>query len=227
MVSVLKMLRQKVDIVLPMMILVLSIVELGSAYILAYRQGLTNWFLPVFLAPCCFLEPLKIAILIFVVARIAHPKQGRKRKEYIFAALLPVLIFAGSWALALSVPPLELFLKGSEEWVRRNVDVDGIQTWLVSEEAERYFGQAYGKGSLDHLPRLVTHFEPKHVAFHGDDHENGRCVAFQWGGALNRWGFVVGLPTMKARQKGRFQRGGSVVEYRRQIRPGVYVYDAG
>jgi len=220
--------HHKTGILFPTTILVISIIELAGSYVLSYNQGLKNSFLPVAAIPCCVFEPLKLFILIVVIARLAYPKQDIICKQYLVSALLSILIFVFSWALPMTVwHPGSGFLKGYEKWVERNVDVDGIQTWLLSEETEKYLGQRFSIGSLDPLPQLVTHFEPKHIAFYGDDYEKGRCVVFEWGGALAHWGFVVGLPAMKAKQKGRFHKGSSEVESRHPIKPGVYVYLSG
>lgn len=226
---ILEKLHRKTGIILPTMMLVLSIIELASSYILSYNQGLTNFFLPVAAVPCCLVEPLKIAILIYTLARLVCPKHDLRPRQYLFAMLLCILIFAGSWVLgSTSLSPVAGFLKGCEEWIDRNVDVDAIQTWLMSDEADAHMGQHHLSGNLrDNLPHFVTDFDPKYIVFYGRESDEERSLKFEWGGALNHWGFVVGLPTMKASQKGRFRRGGSVVEYRRPIKPGVYVYNAG
>jgi len=218
----------KSDIVTLAIILVLSVVEWVHINIWIYRGALQNLFLPGIMLVLLY-EPCKILVVLFAIMRRCRsltPRRERKRR--MTTASLAVLFFVGSWVLPMIfLPPVAVFLKGYEEWVCRNVDIDAIQTWLLSKEAHGYFGQTYSIGSLDPLPGLVTDFDPKHIAFHGDEHGKGRCVVFEWGGALARWGFVVGLPTMKTKLKGRIQSDKSCVEHRRPLKPGIYVFLAG
>lgn len=176
-------------------------------------------------------ELFKFGIAFFALVRIApYAKPRREGKKRVITASLSVLIFAASWILSATVSPPEavFLLMGNEKWVRRNVDVDAIQTWLLSKEVDPHLEKCYDFANPpDDLPHFVTDFGPKYIVFSGYRSEEERSVTFEWGGGLEHWGFVVGLPTMKAKQKGRIQHGGHVVEYRRPIKPGVYVYDGG
>jgi len=222
----LKKLPYKVDISILTAICLITAVEFAAAGFLSYRGGLQNS--PSFgsILPFLLCELSKIVVVLLAIIRgFSHLKPDRMRCRCITTALLSIILFVGSWILR--PPGAVFFLQGSEKWVRQNVDVDAIQAWLLSGEADKHLGQRYKLGRLPNdLPDFVTDFDPEFIIFHGQESEKGKCIEFTWGG-LSDWGFVVGPPTMKTRQKGVIKHSKSLYEYRRPIKPGVFVFDAG
>jgi hypothetical protein len=220
----------KLDIFIITTVLVTSIIEHVHIDTLLYRGGLRNspsWgFMVIFLY-----EPFKISVLLFAIIRIFfHLEPVQKLRRYITTALLSILIFIASWILLFTCHPpgAVFFLKGYEKWIAKNVDVKAIQTWLLSGDADKYLDRRYRYNFPDDFPVYITDFEPKFVIFHGHESEKGKCIEFGWGGGLAYWGVVVGPPTMKTKQEGRFEEpGSSYVEYRCPIIPGVYIFNGG
>lgn len=229
MIQTFKKIPYKLDIFIIITIVALSITELIHIDILSYRGGLRNFpswgFMLIFLY-----EPLKISVVLLAFIRVfLHLKPDKELKKYIITALLSVLIFIGSWILSFTCHPpgAVFFLKGYEKWVYKNVDVNAIQTWLLSGEADKYMGEQYSPNYPDDFPDFMTNFNPKITIFHGEESEKGKGIEFQTGLGLAYWGIVVGSPATKTKQEGVIKHSESDYEYRRSIQPGVYIFDRG
>ena len=229
MLSTLKKIPYKLDILILTIISVISIIEELHIDILSYRGGLRNFpswgFMLIFLY-----EPLKSAVVLFAIIRIfLHLKSVKEHKKYITTALLTILIFIGSWILPFHcLPPgAVFFLKGYEKWVSKNVDINAIQTWLLSGEADKYIGEQYSPNYPDDFPDFMTNFNPNIIIFHGEESEKGKGIEFQTGLGLAYWGIVVGSPATKTKQEGVIKHSESDYEYKRSIQPGVYIFDRG
>ena len=233
MIQAFKKLPYKLDVFIIVTIVILSIAEWTHIDILFYCDGLRNTpsifgFLLVFVY-----EPLKIITVIFAIIRfLSHLRPEHKQKKYIVTALLSVIIFIGSWILLFTCHPpgAVFFLKGYEKWVHKNVDIDAIQTWLLSGEADKYVSKSYysNEDFPEDLPDFMTDFSPNIMIFHGEGSEKGKSIEFRWGGGLVCWGIVVGTPAMKIKQEGMIEEpGSSYVEHRRPIIQGVYIFEGG
>lgn len=229
MLKTFKKIPYKLDILILIIIPIISIIEWIHIDILSYRGGLRNFPSWGFMLIVLY-EPLKIAVVLLAIIRFLYVKYVKKLKKYFTAAILSILIFIGSWILPfICLPPgAVFFLKGYEKWVSKNVDIIAIQTWLLSEEADKYLDERYSYNFPDDLPDFTTNFNPKFMIFHGDESEKGKSIEFGWGGGLAHWGIVVGTPAMETKQEGRIEEpGSSYVEYRRPIMQGVYIFDGG
>jgi len=197
--------------------------------ILCYRNGLRNLFSFSFIFLIFIYEPLKIAVVVFAVVRFCIVKHAKKLNKYFITAILSILMFIGSWILPFHcLPPgAVFFLKGYEKWVSKNVDINAIQTWLLSGEADKYTGEQYSPNYPDDFPDFMTNFNPNIIIFHGEESEKGKGVEFQTGLGLAYWGILVGSPATKTKQEGVIKHSESDYEYRRSIQPGVYIFDRG
>lgn len=231
MIQSLKKIPYKLDILILTIMIIISIIECVHISILDYRAGLSNThsisFIYVF-----YYEPLKIvAVLIAIVRIFLNLKHSKELRKCITTALLSILIFFGSFILPFTcLPPgAVIYLKGFEKWVSKNVDINSIQTWILSEEADKYLGQRYENGNYPtELPDFITNFDPLFINFHGQESEKGRCIEFIWGSGISGLkGIVVGSPEMKTMQKGVIKHSDSYYEFRRSIKPGVYIFNAG
>ena len=233
MLQVLRKINYKFDIIILTAILAISIIETVHTDLIFYNAGLENGHTFNVISYGLLYELLKIAIVFFAVTRIFfHLKPDKRNKKYAITALASLLIFIGYW-ISLPVfhqPGAVHYLRGFEKWVTKNVDVDAIQTWILSEEAAKYLKNkpsAYFKDDFPiDLPDFITIFGPEYIAFYEDDSENGRCIKFTWLHGISEYkGIVIGSPAMKTKQEGLIKHSNYDFQFRLSIKPGVYVVD--
>lgn len=217
--------------------LTVSIIGIVHLDMISYKAGLINGqvFMQFFslLFFVSFYELSKVAIVLFAVIRFFfHLKPGQRKKRYAVTALISVLIFIGSWVFffTLHQPGTVHYLRGYEKWVTNNVDVNTIQTWILSPEADKYLKNkpnAYFNDDFpEDLPDFITKYNPEYIAFYKDNSENGRCIKITWRNGISEYkGIVVGSPAKKTKQEELIKHSNSNFEYRRLIKPGVYVVD--
>jgi hypothetical protein len=222
----LKKIPYKLEILILIIIPFISIIEYAHMAILSNRGGLSNfpsWGFILFI----LYEPLKVAVVILAIFRFVYVKHVKKLNKYFNTAILSIPIYIGSLILPFFfLPPgAVFFLKGYEQWVSKNVDFKVIQTWLLSEEADKYIGNTYAGNLPDDLPDFVINFEPKSIYFKAEESEKGKSIIFEWGGVFGHWGIVISSPTTKTKQQGIIEEpGSSNVEIRHPIIPGVYIF---
>ena len=107
-----------------------------------------------------------------------------------------------------------------ETLVSRRRKLEGPGTFLLE-------GTAVASGNFpEEVPDFLVSFNPVHIWFRGSAPEGGPRIVFGWGGPLAHWGLVVGLPDMPMPEENPIHDG-SETEFRRPIKPGVYVFDRG
>ena len=230
MLKVLKKIPYKIDIFIFTTILSLSLIEWIHIHTSFYRAGLHNTFtIGPFYA--CYYEPVKIVFVILALIRIAYYFQPDKKfGKNVLILFFSISICIASWILPffISSPGAVHFLKGFEQWIHKNVDINAIQKWIISEEAEKFIGERYSKEDFpDDLPNFIKNVNPEYVTIHNDGSEKGKCIEFVWTTLGGSWGIVVSPPTMKTKQGGLIKHSKSYYEYRRPIQPGVYIFNAG
>lgn len=119
-------------------------------------------------------------------------------------------------------------MRGYAKWVTQNVDVDTIQTWILTPKADKYFKNkptAYFKNNLPgDLPDFITKYSPEYIAFYEDNSENERCIKLTWIHGISEYkGIVIGSLAMKIKQEELIKHSNYDFQYRRSIKPGVYV----
>ena len=230
----LQLLRKKpyiIDILILITILVISFVERIHNNMTFYRAGLGNSPSLNFMLLLFLYEPLKIGIVLFSVFRIfIHIKSAQGLDKYVITATLSAIILVCSWILPFifCAPGAVYFLKGFEKWAINNVDIDDVQAWIQSEESDIYIGKSYNSGEdlPDELPDFIKNVNSLNVAIYNEKPEKGKCIEFKWSG-LSDWGIVIGLPTMEAQQDVVIKHSRYYYEFRRSIKAGIFIYDAG
>lgn len=223
--------KYKYDILICALIVIISIIENVHLYFDPYWGGLKNssGFGPFLMI--LFYEPLKICIILCAILRIFYYfKSKQKLGSYIITILFTIIVFIGSWMLPFTIgqPGAVRFLNGYEKWVKKNVETDKIQEWLVSGEADRYMNEIYTYDFPDDLPDFMKNFNRQYIYFDGHESERGKSIVFEWGSALvGHWGIVISLPTNNTQQDGVIKESESYYEYRRSIKPGIYIFDGG
>lgn len=233
MLQALRKINYKFDVIILTAILAVSIIETVHTDLIFYNTGLVNGITFKAVPYGLLYELLKIVIVLFAVTRIFfHLKTGKRNKKYAVTALVSVLIYIGSWVFTFTFdqPGAVHYLRGFKKWVTKNVDIEAIQTWILSEEATKYLKNkpsAYFKDDFPiDLPDFITIFGPEYIAFYEDDSENGRCIKFTWLHGISEYkGIVIGSPAMKTKHEGLIKQSNYDFEYRNSIKPGIYVVE--
>ena len=225
MLQALRKIHYKFDIIILTAILAVSIIERVHIGMIFYNAGIVNGFGSKAVPYSLLYELLKIVIVLFVVTRIFfHLKPDKRNKKYAITALVSVLIYIGSWIFMFTFdqPGAVYYLRGFEKWVAKNVDVDAIQTWILSSEADKYFGHRYYRDNFpSELPDFIKNINPEWIYAYKS--EKGRCIKLLWPhGFVEYRGIVVGSPTMETKQEELIKRSNYDFEYRHSIKPGVY-----
>ncbi len=224
--------KYKYDILICIAIAVISIIEQVHRYLDFYWSGLRNSPGAIVLFILFIYEPLKILIILIAFFRIfLGSEQLEKLKRYNTTFILTILIFFGSWVLFLVLGhwfsgPV-YFLNGYEKWVMKNVEIDKIQDWLVSGDADKYIPNYYMDNPPNDLPDSMKNFKRQYIKFNEQKSRRGKSIVLEWGGPPAHWGIVVGLPTSEIQQDEVIKESESYYEYRRSIKPGIYIYYGG
>jgi hypothetical protein len=211
-------------------------------YVLSYVGGQINcpslwmfWFIPQLFLPL-WLVAVAAGVLIF-----AFFKQILGKATIIVCVMPSVLIigmFVGglvSEYLYFGEPGAMTFLRGFEKWAERNVDTGAIQEWIV-RAPESYWGDPCEPNGKFYraeeelpkeLPKCFTEFKRQYVIFERSELDGSRIVRFGWGGGMFHWNLVVGDPNMKIPELTEEWYSDYEVEFRRMLKPGVYVYTRG
>ena len=232
MFQTLKKISYKFDIFVIVIVLLTTVIECLHINKTFVNAGLTNSQPYKFLYLVVLYELLKIAILVcyLVIGFLLYLKRDKKLLRIAQIVSLSILLFIGSLILIFifNRPGAVHFLKGFQQWVSRNVEIDAIQTWIQSDEAEQFLGHRYDKDDFPaDLPDFISNINSDCLIFHDNDFELSKCVEFEWFTLGGSWGLVIGLPTMKVETEGKFPQGVSEIEFRRLIKPGVYIYSEG
>lgn len=228
MLQALRKIHYKFDIIILTTILAVSIIEIIHTDKIFYTAVLINGFAFKAVSYGLLYELLKIAIVLFAVTRIFfHLKAAKRNKKYVITALVSVLIFTGHWIFLFTFgqPGAVYYLRGFEKWVTKNVDVDAVQTWILSQEADNYLCHRYERDNFpSDLPDFIKNVNPEWIVFFAS--EKGRCIEFMWVNGISEYkGIVVGSPVMKTKQEELIKHSNTDFQYRRSIKPGVYVVE--
>ena len=226
MLQALRKINYKIDIIVLTAILVVSIIERVHIDMIFYNAGFVNGHAFKAISYGLLYELSKIVIILFAVTRIFfHLRPGKRNKKYAVTALVSVLIFIGSWIFMFTFdqPGAVHYLRGFEKWVTNNVDIDAGQTWILSQEAEKYLGHRYERDNFpSDLPDFIKIVDPFWIYVY--ESEKGRCIELSWPHAISEYkGIVVGTLAMKTKQEELIKHSNYDFEYRHSIKPGVYV----
>lgn len=195
---------------------------------LACLFSLILWYIFVFL--------LLISVVALCVMLIGR-EFGKKRLVIGIISLAVAVIVCVVNSPLLKVRPAgaEIFLRGFEKWVERNVDTDAIQEWIITAPEGywadpcdidwRFYGaeEELPKG----LPQCFAEFKRQYVIFQRSELDGSRIIRFEWGGAMGHWGMVVGNPEMKMPSERKVEISEGFVRFQKPVKAGVYIYDEG
>lgn len=226
------------SIVYIILIIVLTVLTIGGSiliYRFEYIAGTRNdvdyaMFYSFGLSLILFLFILpSIAISASIIALISLVRKHTNISQIVFKLALillgPVIVCC---AFFFSGPGAAIFLRGFEQWVLQNADVDAIQIWL-SSEGQKHSGQSYSsdKGFPEELPECLIELRPRFISFHYSYSSNELSVKITWFFVMDDYGLIIGSPTMEIPNKGRIKVSRSTVEFRRPVKRGAYIFFRG
>ena len=231
MLKALRKINYKLDIIIIGAILAVSIIDRIHINLILYNAGLVNAIGIKAIPYGLLYELLKIIIIIVAITRLSfHLKPSRRSKKYAITALVSILIFIGSWIFMFTFdqPGSVYQLKGFKKWAVKNVDIHAVQTWIMSEQAEKYFKNKpniYYKGDFpEALPDFITHVDPEYIYFPIGESDEEKTIVIGWSALDMSWGIVAGSPAMKTKQEGKIRHSDNFYEFRYPTKPGIFVF---
>jgi len=211
-----------------------GLVVLG--YLTEYFAGMANNLI----ASCLHIILLPSQVLLLLTSGVAFliicsgRRLGKKQLVIsLFSLSVALIVCLLNFPLMKLRPAgAQVFLKGFEKWVNNNVDTNSIQLWIQSTdekywESGRVLDMAYYKGIQEELPDFMKEFGPKYIHFELSELDNSKTVHFRWGGGMFSWNLVIGEPNMKMPAQEVEWFSDYDVEFRRFLKPGVYVFSRG
>ena len=206
-------------------------------WFLSYLGGVLNQNLAL-MAVFIVLSPIgwAFALIAIILLVIAFCRGGFTRKRTLLCMAPAVLMvgFCVGWFL----PPVGAvtFLQGFEKWVAENIGTAEIQSWMADADKD-FWGDRpdnldskfYGLETElpDDLPPCFPSAKLQYLSFERSELDGSKIVRLEWGGALGHWGVVIGDSNIKMPGPGVEKVSDSYWEYRRILKPGVYIYDGG
>jgi len=155
------------------------------------------------------------------------PRTSGHRLLRLAFLLLPSTVFLVSFV---AITPLaKAFLKGFEQWVGREADLDTIQEWLATD-GPQLAGRSFflRTDNPETLPPCLTSLRPWQVSFRQTGPEGEITVELCWpSGFSDEYGLVVGPPAMDTPKTGMIKVRENYFEFRRPIQGGVYIFSRG
>ena len=184
----------------------------------AFGLSMILFFIMALIAICT-----SILALISLVLR--HSNIGQILFKLVLLILGPVIAFC---AFEYVSPLSPVFLEGLEQWVKKEADIDSIQTWLASE-GEKHRGRHYvaEDGFPEGLPDCLVDLKPRLISFSNSDSQNGLKVEITWFLFMDEYGLIIGSPKMKTPEEGCIKLRRDYYEFRRPVELGAYVFIRG
>jgi hypothetical protein len=169
---------------------------------------------------------LSIAGLSSIVALISlilrHKNIGQIILKLALIFLGPAIVF---FAFNSTSPAAPIFLKGFNQWVLQEVDIDAIQKWLV-DEGENHAGQHYASedGLPEELPECLVKLRPRRISFSYSTTQNEPKIEIVWYYVMDEYGLIIGSASMETPEEGCPKVRKGYYEFRRPVKPGAYVF---
>ncbi len=173
--------------------------------------------------------PASILALIRLISLVL--KHSNIRQILFMLALLflgPVIVICAFLYIPPPLSPSPAFLKGFEQWILQEAEIDAIQTWLANDGA-KHAGQHYSSddGFGDDLPECLVNLNPKFISVSNSTSLNGLSVEITWSFFRDYYGLIIGSPKIETHKKGRIKIHRSLYEFRRPVKKGAYVFIRG
>jgi hypothetical protein len=179
---------------------------------------------------------LLASVVTFLIIRTGRRLSKKQQIIGVFSISVALSVFLLHFPLWRVGPcGAQIFLKGFEKWVTKQVDTESIQTWISSADEKYWQSQVcyYGPDYLaeERFPKeladFLKDFEVKYIYFERSNLDNSKTIHFEWGGGMFHWSLVIGDPNMMMPEKEIEWFSDYDVEYRRILKPGVYIFSRG
>jgi len=142
--------------------------------------------------------------------------------------LAPVIAYGAFLYMTPPLSPSSAFLKGFENWVLREADIDEINTWLKNEGAKQAGKHYYAEDGFPKvLPECLVNLNPKSISISNPVSSKGPSVEITWSFLRDYYGLNVGPPEFETPKKGRIKLNQDHYEFRRPVKKGAYVFIRG
>jgi hypothetical protein len=189
-------------------------------YSVVYGFGLSImlFFLTVLLAVSA-----SILALISLVHR--HRNVGQILPKLALILLGPIICYC---AFLYNGPLAPVFLKGFQQWVLQEADIEAIQQWLAGDGAKHAGQRYYGEEDFsEELPECLVKLNPISISFSDSISKNGPTVEITWFLLMDDYGLIVGPPEMETPEEGHIKLKKTYHEFRRPVKAGAYVFIRG
>jgi hypothetical protein len=224
----------KIQICVAAILVILAGVLPSMCRYIEYRHGLSGsvpgtslLVILIYILLFCLLGTLSFVVGIFHIYR--DPRPFSKSFVAVILVLIPIIIAY----ISLKFFPTgnaEDFLNGFSKWVVANVDLDELEKWRPNVP-EQYWETHYRYDFPKAIPSFAVIFKPKFISFSEYISDpDVKSIKFGWGGGMSEWGFVITEPSEETSKPGEIniiKIHESLIEIRRTVRPGVYVYEVG
>ena len=218
-------------IVLINILIVLAIVGSILIYRFEYEAGTQNdaqygffygFGFSLLLFPIMAIIALCTSIFALISLLKRHSNVGQVLLKLTLILLGPFIVCC---AFFFSCPIAAVFLKGFEQYVVQNADIDAIQTWLAGE-GQKYSGHSYNAadGFPEELPECMVKLHPRFISFKSANSPNGIRVEITWIEVMDEYGLIIGSSSMDTPKKGHIKLEYGDYEFRRPVKQGAYVF---
>lgn len=209
-----------------------------NCFMLSYIGGQINSPYPLIFVIMIYSQVGLLFLLAAIVLVIIYCFGKNKNVLKAFFVLMAILIgmAAGYLVPGFIEPPIATHLRGFDKWVLRNVNSEAIQEWIIDanesfwfSEVSENFDNCYiaREGFPEELPDFLVGFKPCRICFEKSNLDGSKMVEYSWGGGMFHWNLIIGEPNMAMPEKEieKIQEG--LWQYRKIVKPGVYVYTNG
>jgi len=174
------------------------------------------------------MRPVIIVITLVVALRWLLARSlvfSQKLLRFSFPAICLAAVLIPS---KVSEPAAAAYLRGFEQRMLKHVDIGGVQQWLLAE-GQKHTGRVCRPDFPPELPARLTEFRPHEILFSNAAPGYSVTVEFRWYAPHGEeYGLVIGPPSMMDSVETTIRLPDSGLnEFRRPIKPGVYVFARG
>lgn len=174
------------------------------------------------------MRPVIIVITLVVALRWLLARSLVLSQRLLRFSFPAICLVATLLPIKASEPMAAIYLRGFEQRMLKAVDVGAVQQWLTAE-GRKHAGRVYRPDFPLELPTCLTEFRPSDILFGDVASERGITIEFRWYAPHGEdYGLVIGPPSMTDSFENMIRLPDSGLnEFRRPIKPGVYVFARG
>ncbi|HSW02614.1 MAG TPA: hypothetical protein VLI39_20795 [Sedimentisphaerales bacterium] len=174
------------------------------------------------------MRPLIAFVTLVVAGRWFLARRSTFSQRFLRLTFPAVCLASLLFPMKVTEPAAAIYLRGFEQRMLKAVDVGAVQQWLTAE-GRKHAGRVYRPDFPLELPTCLTEFRPSEILFGDVASERGITIEFRWYAPHGEdYGLVIGPPSMTDSFEIMIRLPDSGLnEFRRPIKPGVYVFARG